>query len=92
MIGDGFGQEVLTWTTAVTAWAMIQPALGSEQVVGAADVASVTHSVFIRYRPNIVARMRLLYGARIFEIVSVIDVDERHFWLQLQCSEGLTQG
>lgn len=91
-ISDGSGQELQTWTDVLTAWAAIEPALGATQVVGEADFASITHDVLIRFRPNVTARMRLKYGSRVFEVVSVIDIEERHFWLQLQCSEGLTQG
>lgn len=89
---DGFGQEVLTWSDVLSCFAAIEPAPRLEQVSGEAIVASRTHVVTIRYRPGIGARMRAVYGSRIFEISSVIDLEERHFWLQLDCTEGLTAG
>jgi SPP1 family predicted phage head-tail adaptor len=89
---DGFGQEVLTWSDVLTCFASIEPAPRPEQVAGEALVASRTHLVIIRYRPGIAARIRAVYGSRIFEISSVIDLEERHFWLQLDCTEGLTAG
>lgn len=91
-VNDGFGQEVDTWTDVATPFADIEPALGTSQESAEAQTSSITHLLTIRFRPSVTARMRVVYGARIFEIVSVIDVEERHFWLQLQCSEGLTAG
>ena len=48
--------------------------------------------VVIRYRPGIVAPMRLLYEGAIFNILSVLDDFTRHRKLTLLCSEGLTRG
>lgn len=89
---DTFGQEVQTWATVLAVFAAIEPSLGRSQLSGEAQTSTVTHVVTIRWRAGITARMRLLYGSRVFEIESVVDVEERHFWLELQCVEGLTQG
>lgn len=89
---DTIGQEVTAWTTVATPFAKIEPALGQETLAGAAVTAAVTHTLTIRYRTGITARMRVLYGTRVFEIVSVIDVEERHFWLELTCVEGQSRG
>ncbi len=90
---DGFGQEVQDWTDVCTPFAKIDPAFGVSSDDAEAQTSAITHTLTIRWRPTaITARMRVLFGARIFEIVSVIDIEERHFWLQLLCSEGLTAG
>jgi SPP1 family predicted phage head-tail adaptor len=90
---DALGQEdPAAWTDAIVAWADIQPAAGRSQLAGEAQASPVTHTVTIRYRPGVTARMRVLYGTRIFEIDSVIDVEERHFWLELLCTEGMARG
>lgn len=89
---DGFGQAQDVWIDVATCWASIEPSPKGEQVAGAAMVASRTHLVTLRYRDGVTAKMRALFGSRIFEITSVIDVEERHFWLQLDCTEGLTAG
>jgi len=91
-VDDGYGQETLTWTDVLSCFASIEPAPRQQQVSGEAMFASRTHVVTIRYRPSVTERMRIVYGTRLFEIVSVIDLDERHFWLQLDCVEGLTAG
>lgn len=91
-VNDGFGQDMNAWTTVGTPFAEIEPAFGTSQQSGEAQTSSITHVLTIRFRPNITARMRVVYGARIFEILSVIDLEERHFWLQLLCEEGRTAG
>jgi SPP1 family predicted phage head-tail adaptor len=85
-------QDPAAWSTFLVVWADIAPTPGISQVTGEAQASSVTHTITIRYRPGVAARMRILYGSRVFEIDSVIDVEERHFWLRLNCIEGLSQG
>jgi SPP1 family predicted phage head-tail adaptor len=86
------GQESSAWTTQFSAWAAIEPAARPAQVDAEAMNDPTTHVVTLRYRAGIAPRMRLLYGSRILDVVAVIDVDERHFWIELQCVEGLTAG
>lgn len=43
--------------------------------------------VVIRYRRDISAEMRIAYGDRVLAILAVIDVDERHEWLEIDCEE-----
>ena len=47
----------------------------------------MTHRVLLRYMAGIETEMRIRYGKRILEIVSVRDVNERHEYLQLLCRE-----
>ncbi len=89
---DGFGQDGNSWADVLSCWASIEPSARNEQVVGEAMVSSRTHIVMIRYRAGVTSRMRIVHGARVFEIGSVIDLEERHFWLQLDCTEGMTVG
>ncbi|MFU9078112.1 head-tail adaptor protein, partial [Proteus sp. LHD240705] len=36
--------------------------------------------------------MRIVWGKRLFNIISIIDPDERHRELQLMCKEGVNDG
>jgi SPP1 family predicted phage head-tail adaptor len=47
----------------------------------------ITHEVVLRYRAGVVPAMRLRKGARIFQILAVIDVEERRRWLKCWCEE-----
>ena len=48
-----------------------------------------THRITTRYWPNVTADMRLLYGTRIFTILSIINPEERNITLQILAKEGI---
>jgi head-tail adaptor len=43
--------------------------------------------VTMRYLAGITAQMRVLYGSRTFQIISVLNVDQRNRVLVLYCEE-----
>lgn len=94
---DDVGGQSVAWETVATLWASIV-ALGGRELLSAQAVQSeVTHSVTVRYRaefssPKTAAAMRLVYGARIFNISSVENVDEQNKVVVLTCFEGLNDG
>ena len=49
--------------------------------------ADVTHRVRFRYVAGVTAKMRVLYGARIFNVLSVINPEERNREIVLMCKE-----
>lgn len=96
-VTDSFGAQSETWTDVATAWADISPLSGRELLAAQAVNVEISHTVTIRYQaqfagPKAVAAMRIVYGDRIFNIHSSLDVDERHRELKLTCSEGLNNG
>jgi len=84
---DGYGGITETWQDVATVWAAVEPLRGTERYRAQQVQAELSHKVTIRYRPGIKPDMRLKYGDRILEIEAVIDVEERHRWLELLCSE-----
>lgn len=97
---DALGQQLVGagWIDVATAVpAAIKPLSGRARMVAQANQSELTHTVTIRYQaqfadPKVMAAMRILYGARIFNIHAAIDPDERHRSLELSCSEGLNDG
>lgn len=89
---DTFGQQGITWADYLSCWADIQPMSGRELISAQALQAETTHEVVIRFRAGIVPAMRVVYQARRFNVLSVIDNDMQHRRLSLLCSEGLNQG
>lgn len=89
---DTYGQAQDTWTDWATCWAKIESMSGNEMVAAQAINAELTHKVTIRYRPGVLASMRLLYGDRIFNIGSVVEPEAAHVSLELTCGEGLNRG
>ena len=84
---DGYGGTIETWQDVATVWAVIEPLRGNERYTAQQVQSELTHKVTIRYRAGIKPQMRLLYKGKTFEIEAVIDVEERHQWLELLCSE-----
>ncbi len=82
--GGGFTES---WVEVATLFADLRPLGGLETVEADRLAGRVSHEVALRYRPGIVPAMRFRKGARVFHIVSVIDVDERHRWLKCLCEE-----
>lgn len=67
---NGAGKE--PWQDVATVWAQVQDALPSrgERLTEGLTMATRPSRVRIRYRGDITSDMRILYGARVMEIVS----------------------
>ena len=76
-----------TWITVAELWADLRPSGGSETVEADRIAGHVTHEVSLRYRPGVQPAMRFRLGARLFHILSVIDVEERKRWFTCLCEE-----
>ena len=86
---DTDGAVLETWSTYATVQASIEPISGREYFAAQSTQADVTHRIGIRYLSGIVPKMRVNYNSRIFDILSVINVDERSRELQLMCRESI---
>ncbi len=84
---DEAGQPVDMWQDVATVWAAVEPLRGREYFAAQQVQAEVTTRIRIRYRRGIRPEMRVLYDGRLFNILSVIDPEERHVELQLMCRE-----
>jgi SPP1 family predicted phage head-tail adaptor len=82
--GGGFTE---TWVTVATLSADLSPIGGEERVESDRLAGTITHEVVLRYRAGVVPAMRFRMDTRIFEILAVIDVDERRRWLKCWCEE-----
>lgn len=81
------GEQSTSWTDFVSAWAAVQPLTGTEALVGRQENAAVSHRVVVRYQPGITPSMRVSFNGRLFDIQSVINIDERNRELHLMCLE-----
>lgn len=89
---DDYGQPLQTWTDVATVYAGIEPLNGRELLAAQAVNSEVSHNVTMRYRSGITPAMRLNYQGRLFNIHTILDENERHRMLTLQCSEGMNDG
>jgi SPP1 family predicted phage head-tail adaptor len=76
-----------TWTNWQTVWAKIEPLSGRELLQAQQTQAETTHEIVIRYVSELTPRDRVRFGTRVFEILSIINRDERNEMLTLQCVE-----
>lgn len=81
------GAEVIAWTDLATVWVSINPIAGKEYFASKQVNAEVTHRINMRYRSGVRPSMRLKHGARVFSILSAINVGEKNIELELMCKE-----
>lgn len=87
---DAYGAPDLSddsWQDVTTVWAAIDPVSGREFYAMQQSQSDVTHKVRTRYISGLDTAMRILYGARVLQIVSIIDWEERHESLLIMCRE-----
>jgi len=69
--------------------AAVEPISGREFWESQHTTSQVTHRVTMRWRPEkITPRHQIKYDGRTFEISSVLDVGERHRFVQALCMEA----
>ncbi len=86
---NAIDEIILTWSTFCTVWAAIEPATGQTYYAANQLEAKVDGRVRIRYRDDIEPTMRIKYGDRILNIVSIVHPQENRRELHLMYSEGL---
>ena len=86
---DGYGEEDVTWTEVDTVWGSVEPLRGREYLEGRQEQADVSHRIRMRYQGSITPTMRVSYGSRVFEVLSVLNPVERDISLELMCREAV---
>ncbi|MEO6147020.1 MAG: phage head closure protein [Sulfuriferula sp.] len=95
---DTFGSQVNTWNDLAQLWADMSPLQGNALLAAQAVHTEVTSQITVRYNsilftdPKAVAAMRLSYAGRLFDILAMINVDERNHIVVLYCKEGMSDG
>lgn len=85
---DSYGALVESWLdVAASIWASVEPLSGREFYAAQQVNSETTTRITIRYRSGVISKMRAVYGERIYDILSVIDPEERHIEMQLMCKE-----
>lgn len=78
------------WTNVGQRWASIEPLNGKEFMEAQQLGSEVTHRVKLRHFPGLTPKHRLTFGTRTFNIVSVLNLDERSIVAELMCKEDVT--
>ena len=86
---DTWGHSTETWTDQVNAYAAIWPLRGVERMEGMKLDNELTHKIRIRYRAGLHPKMRIKFGERYFNILSIINPDERDIYLEIMATEEI---
>jgi SPP1 family predicted phage head-tail adaptor len=86
---DGMGGVTATWSNTATIWADIMPASASERTQADKVIGDITHKIIVRHRSITSPNMRILFGARVFNIVSVVNPDNSNSHLKLMAREQI---
>jgi SPP1 family predicted phage head-tail adaptor len=77
------------FSTIASVYANVVPKSGKEIYKRGKLVGSVTHEITIRYRTDITNASRISFNNKLFNIRSIINIDERDRYLKLMCEEGV---
>ncbi len=85
---DTTGQPVDSWAVTATVRAAINPLSGNELLIAQQVTPQVTHEIILRHRA-LTAAQRLVEsgGTRTFEILRVMNINERNHELRVLCVE-----
>ena len=88
-VGDGMGGYTESDTTVASSIAAaIWPVSGKEMIQNMQNVGIITHRIRLRYRSVLRSSWRVSWAGRYFAIVSIIDPNMEHRWLDLMCKEA----
>jgi len=86
---NSFGEVSEAWSTYNTVWAEIKPISGKEYFNAESVQSEVTHKIKTRYLSGITTKMRISYDSRVFDIETVINIDERSRYIEMMCTENV---
>lgn len=86
---DSYGAEVETWADFADTWASVEPLIGREYMAAKQISAEVSHKIRMRYIAGLLPTMKIAWGAREFEIVSILNVQERNTEIVIMATEDV---
>lgn len=84
---DGVGGQSIVWSELATVWAALGPltslSASGEQAFAGKVEAKTTYRVWIRYRNDLTAAMRIQYDANDYDILQIVDEGGKKQFLTL---------
>lgn len=87
---DAFNQKVSTWNNFATVWARLEPVSGREFISRSGEAAKATHKWRAWWIDGVKPSQRVVYGARVFDILHVTSPLGREQEMELICEERVT--
>lgn len=82
-----YGSNELEAEDFATVWADIMPISGRETLGPDRVDAETTHFIECQYLAGVTEKMRIRFGERHFDIISVLNVEERNIKYEIQAAE-----
>lgn len=87
---NAYGELEISWSDLYkNVWAEIRPIRGTEFFASKQWNAEITTRIYMRYRPGITAKMRVLYGTDEYYIDTPLNIGERNRELHLMCTRAI---
>lgn len=86
-VSDNMGSYTIVYSDVVSVWAALWPVSAKEQISSDKIEMSTIRRIRIRYYSDLDSSMRIEFGTRHFNIVSIINPDEKNEMLDLICEE-----
>lgn len=87
LVADGLGGHTQEWNETATIMARVQPLSSTMRFGAGQTLEEATHSVTLRHRPDVKSGMRLVRGARAWDIITAHDPDETGRYLVCRTRE-----
>lgn len=81
------GELTETWASFANRWASVTPLRGSERFDAQRVDAEIDHRFNMRYVSGVVPKMRISYDSRLFDVKSVVNVEERNWETEILARE-----
>jgi len=85
---DSYGGFTTTWAEYTNAWVSMKPYKNWENRVSMQNETRTLHKISMRYFAGITPKMRVKFGSRYFNIVSIINREEANITLDIIGEEG----
>lgn len=89
---DAYGETLKTWGTLATVWGSVEPLRMREYLEAQQTQAQGTHRITVRYREGLTPLHRVLHRERVFEVVAVLNPEERREMLHFLAVERVGDG
>jgi len=86
-VSDGQGGFAEAWSTLGPVWAAVNPIFAIQQHQYKSTGVDATHLIKIRGAVAIAEKNRIVWGARVFEVLTVEDLQERGIIKVCTCKE-----
>lgn len=86
-VSDGIGGHTETWATTSTVWGSVAPIKAIQRMEYKTINVDATHLIEIRGLIDIDETSRIYFGDRVFEVLTVENIQEADFLKVITCKE-----